>query len=149
MKIRAISLWQPWASLIAANIKKVETRSWKTPHRGLLAIHAAKRPITWDLVDPNLKNSIFEMDYPLGCVVAIVRLADCVEMTRSVIKEQSELELSVGDWQLGRMAWKLEDIYPLSPPVPAKGYQGMWNWEIDSLPECLKEAEISSYLDKI
>ena len=44
-EIRIISLWQPWASLIALNLKQYETRSWGAPYRGKLAIHAAKRPI--------------------------------------------------------------------------------------------------------
>ncbi len=40
--IKAISLWQPWASLVAAHVKRHETRHWSTEYRGLLAIHAAK-----------------------------------------------------------------------------------------------------------
>lgn len=43
--MKAISLWQPWASLLAAGLKCVETRGWPTGHRGPLLIHAAKR---WD-----------------------------------------------------------------------------------------------------
>lgn len=40
--MRAISLWQPWASAIALGSKRIETRSWSTSYRGPLAIHAAK-----------------------------------------------------------------------------------------------------------
>lgn len=43
-----ISLWQPWASLVAAGAKRFETRSWAPP-AGLIgkriAIHAAKKPV--------------------------------------------------------------------------------------------------------
>lgn len=39
---KAISLWQPWASLIAYGVKTIETRSWSTSYRGPIAIHAAK-----------------------------------------------------------------------------------------------------------
>lgn len=42
--MKAISLWQPWASLIAAGVKSIETRGWPTNYRGQIAIHAAKRP---------------------------------------------------------------------------------------------------------
>lgn len=42
MKTRAISLWQPWASLIMTGAKTFETRSWSTEYRGPLVIHAAK-----------------------------------------------------------------------------------------------------------
>jgi hypothetical protein len=43
--MKAISLWQPWASLIAIGAKQYETRSWSTPYRGPLVIHAAKRTV--------------------------------------------------------------------------------------------------------
>ncbi len=40
--MKAISLWQPHASLVVAGVKRFETRSWATSYRGRLAIHAAK-----------------------------------------------------------------------------------------------------------
>jgi hypothetical protein len=43
--VKAISLWQPWASFIASGAKRIETRSWATSYRGPIAIHAAKRKI--------------------------------------------------------------------------------------------------------
>ncbi len=41
--MKAITLWQPWASLVAIGAKTIETRSWATSYRGPLAIHAAAR----------------------------------------------------------------------------------------------------------
>jgi len=44
--MKAISLWQPWASLIAAGLKHYETRSWAPPRELIgqtIAIHAAKK----------------------------------------------------------------------------------------------------------
>lgn len=47
--MKAITLYQPYASLIAVGVKTIETRSWSTPYRGLLAIHAAKTvPEEWE-----------------------------------------------------------------------------------------------------
>lgn len=40
-EMKAITLWQPWASLVATGAKIIETRSWGTRHRGPIAIHAA------------------------------------------------------------------------------------------------------------
>lgn len=40
--MKALSLWQPWATLIAIGAKQYETRGWSTPYRGPLIIHAAK-----------------------------------------------------------------------------------------------------------
>ena len=41
LQLRALSLTQPWASLVALGVKRLETRSWQTAHRGPLAIHAS------------------------------------------------------------------------------------------------------------
>ena len=38
--MKALTIRQPWASLIAAGVKTIETRSWSTKYRGPLAIHA-------------------------------------------------------------------------------------------------------------
>lgn len=41
--MKAITIWQPWASLIACGTKKYETRGWPTKYRGPIAIHAAAK----------------------------------------------------------------------------------------------------------
>lgn len=41
--MKALTVWQPWASLVALGKKRIETRSWSTSYRGRLLIHAAKR----------------------------------------------------------------------------------------------------------
>lgn len=41
--MKALTLHEPYASLIAAGIKTIETRGWSTKYRGPLAIHAAAR----------------------------------------------------------------------------------------------------------
>ena len=40
--MKAITLTQPWATLVAIGAKRIETRSWRTFYRGPLAIHAGK-----------------------------------------------------------------------------------------------------------
>src|SRR5690242_8554312 len=40
--IKAISLWQPWASLMAIEAKRNETRGKPWKYQGDVAIHAAK-----------------------------------------------------------------------------------------------------------
>ena len=39
--MKALTIWQPWASLLACGGKRFETRSWATSYRGPIAIHAA------------------------------------------------------------------------------------------------------------
>lgn len=54
--LNAITVIQPWATLIALQAKLYETRTWKIPYRGLIAIHAGQnkeeiRAINDDLID--------------------------------------------------------------------------------------------------
>lgn len=44
--MKALSLWNPWATLLVSGRKRVETRGWPMHHRGPLLIHAAKK---WDI----------------------------------------------------------------------------------------------------
>lgn len=152
--MKAISLWQPWASLIAVGAKKFETRSWPTNYRGPIAIHAAKKPFDTDsFLDRELHPfaevlglpDIYSFDaLPYGCIVATARLVDCHEMLDdesgkmlniylqrpNYFKEYIQaIERHFGDWRPGRFAWELADVKALPRPIPAKGRQGLWEWE--------------------
>lgn len=49
--MKALSIWEPWASLIACGTKRIETRSWSTEYRGPLLICAAQARNDIDLMD--------------------------------------------------------------------------------------------------
>ena len=89
--MKAITIWQPWASLIAVGAKGFETRSWKTSYRGPIAIHAAaKDPHTIMISLPcSEQRAIYKCLYmklavqsgvlkklPLGCIIATAELAE-------------------------------------------------------------------------
>jgi activating signal cointegrator 1 len=122
----AISLWQPWASFIAIGAKPYETRHWRAPLRfvGLrIAIHAAKHPVQKDdriwwyhIAGPSAP-------LPLGAFV-------CTAILRSVSPTNLVPDDEFGDYGVGRFAWKLEDPQPFDPPIPAKGAQGFWMWQM-------------------
>jgi len=126
--MKALTLWQPWAQAIALGLKQIETRSWATNHRGPLAIHAAKRPLPdmarWAGIFPDISEGAF----PLGCIVAITSVVDCVEMTDKLIKELSPVERALGHYEPGRFAWILGPIFPLPSPIFISGHQGLWNF---------------------
>jgi len=86
--MKAITLWQPWASLIAHGAKKYETRSWATKYRGPIAIHAAlKDPCKLPLFgkedfEEAVRKAIGNVSsswatLPLGAVVATAELVEC------------------------------------------------------------------------
>jgi hypothetical protein len=151
--MKAITLWQPWASLIACGAKKYETRSWATRYRGPIAIHAAKRdPVNLPYhiqVEINpilLEHYSLWKDLPRGAVVATAELVQCWEI--KIINDNGhpfatavdhdgahfltitrDGEQLFGDFTPGRYAWELANVQMLAEPIPVKGKQGLWNWE--------------------
>ena len=130
-KTVAISLWQPWASAVAAGLKKFETRSWPTSYRGPLAIHASKQ---WNGELAGIHNTLrFEfpeyaaamprMALPFGCIVATCTLANCVKIDAALYHRLPALEIALGNYAAGRYAWELTDVRALAEPIPARGAQ--------------------------
>lgn len=88
--MKALTVRQPWASLIAAGVKTIETRSWSTRYRGPLAIHAGMATAdfaenlrlwaalgeAWDRPSIGAFNHV--ETHALGAVVATCTLADVV-----------------------------------------------------------------------
>lgn len=133
--MRAISLWEPWASAVAIGIKAFETRGWATSYKGPLAIHAAKtREHAWFIHDTEVRAAfeahgiVSEKDLPFGCVVCTCRLVG-VKRVENIRRELSPIELALGNYDAGRFAWELADVKRLETPVPARGSQGFWTWE--------------------
>jgi len=152
--VRALTVRQPWASLIACGAKTIETRSWKTSYRGSLLIHAGKASpdlswegAGWALAQKHLDHERVSLAYrhaydvdglvlPLGAVVAVASLADVVPIVDLDSGEESppadgswawsvEGQRQLGDFGDRRWAWLLRDVR-LIDPVPAKGRQGLW-----------------------
>jgi len=152
--MKAITILQPWASLIACGAKKIETRSWATKYRGKIAIHAGqgkqymefskREPIfscLWNKEQIKMQLKERRDSLPYGAVIAIADLVDCVEINESHeyylklhLEDGTNKEYAFGDYTLGRYAWLLENIQAIKP-VPAKGMQRIWNWAGDL--ECL------------
>jgi len=139
--VRAMSLHQPWASLVAHGLKKIETRGPRPSKRfrGPLLIHAAKK---WDQAawvriqraHPNvLAPFLGSTDpFPLGAVVAVAEVMNICEMTAEWIAAQTPLERAVGDWQPGRFGWWLCNVVRLDPAIRLVGRQGLWEPKLAS-----------------
>lgn len=154
LKMKAITLTQPWATLVAIGAKRIETRSWQTAYRGPLAIHAAKGlgsvggkrglddlctsdPFFGVLIDAGHRAG---KPLPLGAIVATCELIGCVptEYVKQVKIIRltgyddwlwTENEKAFGDYAPGRYAWLLANIQALPEPIPAKGALSLWEWE--------------------
>ena len=152
--MKAITIWQPWASLLACGGKRFETRSWATAYRGPIAIHAAKKDVidALRMLPVPLALKMKEVigaewkDLPTGAVIATATLIGCHEIDR--IREMrcapqetgcwdcnrrgtwidaSDQEVSFGDWTPGRFAWEFADVKAITP-VRVGGRQGLWDW---------------------
>ena len=137
--IYCLSLWQPYASLLAYGLKRYETRSWRAAayYEGkLFVIHAAKK---WDdttlhyAYDPIFDAALTEAGQhpgklPLGCALETARLVRCIP-TDGLADVLSERERAFGDYHSGRWAWQFAEARPFAKPMPMRGQQGIWQWE--------------------
>jgi hypothetical protein len=130
--VKALTLTQPWASLVAIGAKSYETRSWGTTYRGPLAIHAAASFPVWarefgEVLADEHPRLWRPGALPRGAVVATCRLVEVVRCTidSPVLPRGEQL---LGDFAPGRFAWRLEEVVLVDPAVPAKGALGLWEW---------------------
>jgi len=135
--VKALSIWQPWASLIAVGAKRFETRSWPTRYRGPIAIHAARHwgqecadVFSWYAVQADLAPMVgidpplLKRDLPFGAIVAVAVLADCVPTQK--LRTEILGNRMLGNFAPGRFAWRLERVERLLRPIPCTGRQGLW-----------------------
>jgi len=121
--MKALSIKQPWATWIAQGRKTIETRTWRTHHRGPLLICASKLPNTvWDRFEH--RTYLF----PTGCAVALCELVDCRPMI------QADEPGACCDLYEGAWAWILADIRPLWTRLRVRGYPGLFDID-DALVE--------------
>ena len=142
--MKAFSLWQPWASAIAAGLKTIETRSWGTSYRGPLAIHAAKRFTSaefelWSILAKRPATlPAFRLigvngatDLPLGAIVATCEIYGCVSTNDAppFVHRCAPNEMEWGNFSPNRYAWMLRNVQPIISGDPCVGHQGFWEWE--------------------
>ncbi len=104
--MKAISIKEPWASMIMNGKKVIETRTWKTKYRGEILLCASKEP----------KSEIS------GKAFAIAELSDCLPM---VVDDE---RFACCDIYPNAVSWFLINIKKIKP-FPVKGKLGLY--EID------------------
>jgi hypothetical protein len=143
--VRALSLWQPWATLLAAGVKRVETRDWLTNHVGALAIHATAsvpQPYRDDaealvLHSPPFRDPLRRLGVstleglPHGAIVGLVRVTTehhVGAMTRDAIAAAyGPNELALGNYAAGRVAIHTDAAVLLPYPIPCRGDRRLWH----------------------
>lgn len=140
--MKALTLTQPWASLVAIGAKGIETRGWWTEYRGPLAIHAAKgfpddaRYIATTEPFRSALGGGLATELPRGAIVAMATLRDCWRFgqnTERQLRERSAAgglpphEADFGDYTAGRYGFRFKHVVALPEPVPVPGKLGLWN----------------------
>jgi len=125
--MKALSLTQPWATLVVTGAKRFETRSWTTSYRGPLLIHAAKhfpasaRRWAEEEYVPGHPSGLLPSSLPLGAIIGKVVLKN-VYRTEDIAPTLTPLERLYGDYTPGRRAWELADAELFEDPIPYKGF---------------------------
>ncbi len=126
--MKALTIKEPWASLIIEEYKKYEFRSWKTKYRGKILIHVGCS-VEKDMME-KFKN--YNIDIKPGYIIGEATLTDCILVNDEFSEELRKIDPIV----YGRSnhaqtyAWKLENIVKYEKPIPCKGKLGLWNYEI-------------------
>lgn len=123
--MKAISLWQPWASLMVSGLKKIETRSWATNYRGPLLIHAALKELPGLGIIGNI---------PRGGIIGSVDLIDCQGV--NLFNRPDYPERDYGDYTAGRFMWITENPKAFKKIIPYKGRQRIFNIPDEVLRVC-------------
>jgi hypothetical protein len=130
--MKALTICQPYAELIARGDKRVENRRWPTGYRGLLAIHAGKSREWLDLNDAEDADESCEIplrEMSFGAVVAVARLVDCLDKRRidRGFHDRNYPWLRGHEHTEGPWCWVLDDVRRLQTPVPYRGAQGLFD----------------------
>jgi hypothetical protein len=151
MKYKVLTLWQPWALLLAGGEKLIETRpsptQW-TIEKGTYLIHAAKKMDNWlfDLARTEpFKTSLSDifnrtrMVMQFGAIIGAIEVKECceifhVENNTAAIKRElggftdwvTKKEFLFGNYEKGRYAWLCQNPRILKTPIPYKNGQGYY-----------------------
>lgn len=131
--MKALTLTQPWASLVAVGAKRIETRGWNTHYRGPLAIHSSAKYPGWakDYAKlPAFAEALGEEPLPLGCVIAVCDLVGTFSTNGKI--DVPLTEYTFGDLGPNRYGWVLANVRALPEPIPAKGKLNLWEWTPDA-----------------
>ena len=125
--MKALTIKEPWATLIIEGYKEYEFRSWKTNYRGKILIHAGKS------LEKNQEKKFkeYNLKYSCGEIIGEADLVDCIKVTEKFDEYLKGINPIVygNSGHVENYAWKLENIKKYDKKIPAKGQLGLWNYE--------------------
>lgn len=125
--------------------KRFETRTWRTRHRGEIAIHAGKSIDKEACTDKEIKQALEKhgitsyKQLPIGAVIGVAEIVQCHTVTKDwceLGKAETDKGIEIkgdeywfGYYEEGRYAWELSNVKALPVPIPAKGQLSLWEWK--------------------
>lgn len=140
--MKAITVKQPWASLIVTGLKPIENRTWNTNFRGRVLIHTSATPVKGlpcEILSPLQYAAVFSagrldaLIAPCGAIIGSVEIVDCVIDHSSIWAEKTNLMR--GDKPIYN--WVLANPIEFNTPFYCKGKQSFWEFPdflLDSSP---------------
>jgi hypothetical protein len=131
--MKAISLWEPWASFMAMGAKKkspppAELLHWLRRYKQEFGVYGSTGYDVFDAL-------------PFGHAVCVVEVYDCVETDAyaagDVFASASYLEACLGDYSVGRFVWRTRNLRRFDKPFPVKGSQGFFDVPDELVREAL------------
>lgn len=124
--MKALTLYEPWATLIRTGKKTIETRSWGTQYRGPLAIHAGKKKAdVWACGEFGLDPKAMHR----GEILCIVNMIECYQFDLYTKPKIPDDQLPYGDFHFGRFGHVYEMLYVLARPIAVNGQRLFWEWK--------------------
>lgn len=146
--MKVITIRQPFASLICSGLKDVENRSWQitdTPRRILIHSGATMHrcnfnnmPLLWWLMSENCQTMgklPEQRDLPMSAIIGVATVVECVTESNSPW---------AGAGHGAEYKWVMTDVRTFKRPITGvKGKLGMFDYDLDGLPECVDIPDIS------
>jgi hypothetical protein len=153
--MKALTIRQPFASFIIAGLKRWETRSWRTSHKGEILIHAALgHPLECTQAGFDLRSACQELlhcdlsQLPRGRIIGSVELVHCHSIDDCFGPHPTDLERSIGNWKHGHFAWDLINPKPLRG-LPMRGKLGLWDLSDALLELQRRKLEFEESVDQL
>ena len=125
--MKAITLREPWASLVVNGYKKYEFRSWKTSYRGKILIHAAK------LCDKNNIDRFksYNLNYGTSEIIGEAEIIDCIkvddELREKLLKIDNNVYSKSGFDET--YAFVLTNCKKYDKYIPCRGRLNIWKFD--------------------
>ena len=132
IKMKVITIKQPWATLIAKGYKKYEFRTWKTKYRGDILIHAGKK------IDKKAMERFkyLNLEYSIGKIIARATITDCIyvdeDFAQKMYKKDQIVYESLKTIETRkRYGFKLENIEEINP-IEVNGKLSLWDYDYEN-----------------